>query len=285
MPSSVAANGVTHFIWEQEGWLGTLLSPRFPEFPELLSLGAVYVNKVRVHQDTWIAVGDYVRLHPRPRRFNTDAVDWPARVLFENGDFRILHKPSGVPVIATVDNIRENVLRALEKSTGVPALVTHRLDTVTSGVVLLAKTAAFQRWFNRALARKTVQKTYSALSSQPAPAGLWVHFMKNDPYAPKVISLEAIDDSVVCETQVGASRPWGTGFETTLSPLTGRTHQLRTQMAFQGSPIWGDTLYGGEAIGEFGGDRIALHAETLAFKGPGPDNHDYVFHCPPPWRN
>lgn len=122
MPSSVAANGVTHLIWEEEGWLGALLTPRFPEFAELLSLGAVYVNKVRVRQDTWIAVGDYVRHHPKPRRFDIDCVAWRERVLFENEDFRILNKPAGVPVHATIDNARENLVHALEQATGTPSL-------------------------------------------------------------------------------------------------------------------------------------------------------------------
>jgi 23S rRNA pseudouridine1911/1915/1917 synthase len=284
MPSSVAANGVTHLIWEQEGWLGTLLAPTFPDFGELLSLGAIYVNKVRVHQDTWISVGDYVRLHPRPRRFNIEAVDWTARIFFENDDFWVMNKPAGVPVHATVDNFQENLVQALSKLTGRSALVTHRIDTVTSGLVLLAKTPAFQRWFNRSLARKAVSKSYRALSSHPAPAGLWVHSMKDEPYAPKTLSTEITPESVVCETQADTSLAWGDGFETTLSPLTGRTHQLRAQMAFSGCPIWGDSLYGGEERGGFGGDRIALHAQTLTFTGPGPDRQEYRFDCPPDWK-
>ena len=283
MPYSVAANGVTHILAEQEGWLADVCAERFPQWEALLDLGAIYLNKVRLRENARVAVGDYIRLHPKPKRFATAAVEWASRLVFVDPEFVIVNKPSGVPVHATIDNLQENLIRALGSVVEGPLLVTHRLDTVTSGLVFLARTPRAQRAFNRALARGRVKKQYLALSSTAPVIGKWLHHMVRGEYAPKVLLREATAETQVCETDVSSVEVFGDCFETRLAPLTGRTHQLRTQMALEGAAILGDEMYGGVPDSRFSLGKIALHACRLEFVDT--QNQLRTFEAPPAWRS
>ncbi len=281
MRTSTSANGVTHLLIDHEACLEQLLLPMFPQYPELLRLGAVYVNRVRTTQSPRVAPGDYVRVHPHPRRFQSSQIEWNKTLLHETDDYLAIHKPAGIPVHATIDNTIENVLAEWKKLRETWLGVTHRLDTATSGILILAKTQPFQRQFNDHLRRKKVQKTYLALSAFPVPSGIWTHSMKQSPYAPHSLTHPPEPNELFCETWVDESEATPLGYQTRLSPLTGRTHQLRAQMAYYGSPILGDTLYGGEERAQFHADRIGLHAQVLAFYSLHGKPQEIV--CEPDW--
>lgn len=282
MPCSKGANGITHILSDQAGWLDSLVGLEFPQLPLLLNLGAVYHQKKRIRQNTWVEKGDYLRIHPNPRRFAVHNCQWSQRVVFEGSDFLIVNKPAGIPSIATVDNSEENTVCALEATLGTALFVTHRLDHATSGLMLIAKTAERQAWFNRRLAKRQVVKTYLALSETAPSPSLLTHYLEESDRLPKQMETEMRPGWRECLTQIVSTSSVGRFFETELRPLTGRTHQLRAQMAKEGHPLLGDALYGGKEIAPFDPQHIALHSHRLAFS-LHPDLPQ-CFEISPPWR-
>jgi len=277
MPSSEKYNGVFHILSDHAGWLHEILQPEFPAISELIALGAVYHLGHRVQEPTQVEIGDYIRVHSIPRRYYLGKHDWILRVVHEHEDFVVFNKPAGIPVHAMVDNNVENALTALSQALGYPLWVTHRLDTPTSGIVLVARNPRFQAWFNTQLAKRRVTKTYLGLCAKPAVAGKWVHYHIESSHAPKTLVAYPAEGAVLCETDVLGSEPVGSRWQIRMRPRTGRTHQLRTQAAFEKNPLFGDVLYGGEP-GEEG--VIGLHACELRF------SHrliEHGFEIPPPW--
>jgi 23S rRNA pseudouridine1911/1915/1917 synthase len=282
MQCSNGANGVIHVLVENEASILAVATELGLNVDELFPLGAVFVNNHRCYEETPLKERDYIRLHSLPRRFQTNTTDWKAHVVFEDGDFVLLNKPAGIPTIATVDNTRENAHACLQAALGQPLFVTHRLDHATSGLVLFAKGPAFQTWFNKRLIKRQVAKTYLALIPRAPRLGTWTHYMETSTRAPKVLHLEPGPGRLVCETEAIRVSPHHEGFEIELSPRTGRTHQLRAQLAFEGAPIYGDSLYHGGPHPHCLPGRIALHAWKLSF--PSPSGGSLCFEVPPPWN-
>lgn len=246
----------------------------------LLRFGAVYVNRERLADDRALAAGDYVRVHAEPRRFPVDHVSWRSRVVHVTPEFVVVDKPPGVPVHATCDNAVENVAHAVSRELGCELHVVQRLDIATQGLFVLARTPAFRLRFNRLLADREVTKRYRALVPRALPPGELVHYMRPDERAPRVVDTEARDGWKRCVLCIDACEPAGDAFAVTLTLHTGRTHQIRCQLAAVRAPILGDGLYGSDrpAPAELGrGEAIALQAFELAFL-------DERFRLPPPWR-
>ncbi len=150
------------------------------------------------------------------------------------------------------------------------ALVVHRLDQATSGLMLFARGADLQRRLSHAFAARQIDKHYVALVAGRMPAAggrIELPLMADWPRRP----LQKVDAL--------AGKPSITDWQLTgyddarqtsrlaLQPLTGRTHQLRLHLAAIGHPILGDTLYAPPDIAERA-PRLLLHACALAFEHP-----------------
>ena len=118
----------------------------------LITSGAVYVQSpeerrrpARLTADVVVHEGAMVRVH-HARRFPAAAtMSWaPPHLVSESDDFALVDKPSGVPTHATSDNLHENVLAVLSRQRDGPLWACHRLDTPTSGLLLLAKSPPFR---------------------------------------------------------------------------------------------------------------------------------------------
>lgn len=202
-----------------------------------------------------------------------------------------LNKPSGLAVLPG-RGAEANVLEALAEATGARPRPVHRLDRGTSGVLLVAWSAAAHASLARQFAAGTVWKSYVAVTAGiPEPAaGLFDLPLRpgrkgtfrlagpraslrveRPPGAPARWTLGQPDDParvrlypsqtqyrVVARSVAGAAEPRAL---VALRPLTGRTHQLRVHLAHLGAPIVGDRLYGPRPLL---GERLLLHAYSIS---------------------
>ena len=185
-------------------------------------------------------------------------------IIYQTDDFIIIYKPCGISVHKDQSEIGLTTLLAEQFSVPQVWLV-HRLDKVTSGLLILALNAESAAEFFRLFSEHHIQKTYLALSNQKpkkkqglivgdmqkARNGAWKLCQSKE--NPAITRFE----SVSCEPNLRLF---------ILKPQTGKTHQLRVAMKSLGSPILGDSLYG-KNIENI--DRTYLHAARLQFEFKG----------------
>lgn len=238
---------------------------------KLFDLGAIYLNKIRLSSDQRVNRGDYLRIHPTPKRYEYPG-DLRERILHEDENYLIVDKPGGIPCHATLDNARENLLSWLMLMQDRPLFITTRLDVPTSGCLVLAKSPAAATSFNKLIMKGNVRKEYEALvEGRCENEGLIRHWMKDENWAPRKVFAEPLGGGLECRLRVLERQPYETvnGEPATLLRIqleTGRTHQIRAQMAALGHPVWNDEMYG--APKRLVGERIALRAKRLGYRDP-----------------
>ncbi len=165
------------------------------------------------------------------------------------------------------------------------ALVVHRLDMATSGLIVLARGAAMQRLLGRRFETRQVGKEYVAVV-----AG-WVAGERGEIDLPLAADWpnrprQSVDHQrgrpAVTRWLVLARDPEGRVTRLRLDPLTGRTHQLRVHLAAIGHPILGDRLYAPPAACA-AAPRLLLHASGLDLGPLGADGARARFDSPPPF--
>ncbi|MBC7419866.1 MAG: RluA family pseudouridine synthase [Bdellovibrio sp.] len=262
-------DGVNHFNNKEFNLLSEILYEHLTlnskNFEDLLKLGAIYVNNERQVKDKFIAENSSFRVHTKPRRYNC-AYPWSSLIIFENDFFLVLNKPSGVPSHPSVDNAVEDALTQVSLARKFPLFVTHRLDTLTSGLIVYGKKQSFVKDFNMQMQHRNVRKKYVALieSTQNLPSKL-THYMDPGPGTPKKLSDQVTKDWPLCELeildqkQVSPKLSW-----VKLNLLTGRTHQIRSQLSHLHAPVSGDLLYGAKSA--FQPNAIALRSCEIEFR-------------------
>lgn len=272
-----------HFVPKTALKLSQILTSNFGFTPsqalELLQLGAVWSGKERLLQDVTVPAGKHLFIFPKPNRFRIEEINWEKTILHRNRDFLVIDKPGGIPVQSTPDNFTENVLAQIQALERTQLFLTQRLDTPVSGLMIFGRTASFTRQFNQLLQTGGVRKTYEALTAKAVPLGKQIHFMKNSFEKRKELELVPFAGGLRCELDVEECTPLADFFLCRVRPVTGRTHQIRAQLAALGSPILGDSLYGGKALSfrsPPGRRMIALASVSLSF-------HKFAFDCPRNW--
>ena len=183
-------------------------------------------------------------------------------IIYQTDDFIIIYKPCGISVHKDQSEIGLTTLLAEQFSVPQVWLV-HRLDKVTSGLLILALNAESAAEFFRLFSEHHIQKTYLALSNQKPKKkqGLIVGDMQKARNGAWKLCQSKENPAI---TRFESGEPNLRLF--ILKPQTGKTHQLRVAMKSLGSPILGDALYGKktEKI-----DRTYLHAARLQFEFKG----------------
>lgn len=238
---------------------------------ELLSLGSIYYNKKRILKEEKLPRGAYLRLHLHPKRYPVQEIDWEKGVVFQNKEFLVIDKVPGIPTHASLDNAIENCLEQTRRALETQLFVTQRLDNPVGGLLVFAKNKRVQAQFNQWLVEKKVKKIYQAVVEAPCPLGLHRHFMEPSPRAPKVLSLEERPQWLSCDLTILGCEEIKRGemifYKLKIELHTGRTHQIRAQLAFLGSPILGDKQYGSRHKSSGGPGSIELKAVELSWPG------------------
>jgi 23S rRNA pseudouridine1911/1915/1917 synthase len=240
---------------------------------KLIDAGAVHVNDETARRVAWrIAAGDEVTIdlpETRPRQ-RPKAEPLPVHVLYEDDDLLIVDKPAGQVSHPSFKNTSGTLLNALLSYAAgewTPALV-NRLDKDTSGLVLVAKSAAMQAALQRAMNRNDVDKEYLAVvSGKPSPAKGTIDLaLDRDPWDRRRVMVRdrGGQPSVTRYERLAVSRE-GRFSIVRCRLITGRTHQIRVHLAAKGWPILGDATYGTKDPRIA---RQALHAWRLTFTHP-----------------
>ncbi|MDR6856539.1 RluA family pseudouridine synthase [Variovorax guangxiensis] len=207
-------------------------------------------------------------------------------VIHEDADLLVLDKPAGLLCVPGRGEDKQDCLSARAQARWPDALVVHRLDMATSGLVLMARNPAMQRALGDAFAGRCVHKRYEAIVDGLLPVSdAWslidAPLIADWPNRP----LQKIDaqNGKPSSTRWRVKRllPERDATHLWLEPLTGRSHQLRVHLLSIGHPILGDALYGSEAV-QRRADRLLLHASELEFAHPA-DGRVLRFESAPPF--
>ncbi len=197
----------------------------------------------------------------------------PISLVYVDDVVIVLDKPSGLLSVPGKGPDKQDCLSARVQAQFSDALVVHRLDMATSGLMVMARGAATQRALSEAFASRLVTKRYQAIVQGEvlAPADGWrvidlpigVDWPKRplrviDPLNGKPSITRLQRSHFDAQLQVSYVM---------LEPLTGRTHQLRLHLQAIGHPILGDALYAPAAVAAMS-PRLLLHASELGFAHP-----------------
>lgn len=233
----------------------------------LCRTGQIRVDGHRAEASARLAVGQSVRIPPttaaaevvRPAPDARLVADLEHLILYRDDHILVLDKPAGLPSQGGPGITRhlDGQLDALRFGLAERPRLVHRLDRETSGVLVLARTAAVAARVAAAFRGRDVEKTYWAVVvGRPVPvAGRIEAPLTRRPgaRADRVVVAEpgdkeaarAITDYRTLD-HAGRRLAW-----LELSPLTGRTHQLRVHCTVLGTPILGDAPYGAPVLEGF----------------------------------
>ena len=217
---------------------------------------------------------------------------FPLCILFEGNGLLILNKPAGIAVHGE-HSLEEQVVSYL--SPGLPESISfrpgplHRLDRMTSGIIVFSKNLDGARSFSSLLRERKVVKQYLAVvDGLIGKKETWGDLLVRDKNLRKTFT----SDSNNCN-----KHNQGKSAESVVTPLasdggrslilveikTGRTHQIRAQAAARGRPLSGDKKYGGLPIENITGGGYMLHAYRLGF--PDANGKPLVITAPPFAKN
>jgi tRNA pseudouridine32 synthase/23S rRNA pseudouridine746 synthase len=189
-------------------------------------------------------------------------------------DFEVIHldeslvvvnKPAGLLAVPGRGEDKQDCLSARVQQQFSDALVVHRLDMSTSGLIVFARGNTIQSRLSQLFRERAVEKRYVAVVAgqfDSASGEVNLPIAADWPNRPLRMIDELLGKPSLTRYRVLAQDTDDCHVE--LEPITGRTHQLRVHMAAIGHPILGDALYGNEASAP----RLLLHASELRFVHP-----------------
>ena len=205
-------------------------------------------------------------------------------------EYLVADKPSGLLSVPGKGEHGRDCLAARVQAEFADALVVHRLDMATSGLMLFARGAEAQRRLSRAFAQREVHKRYIAVVHghiDLAPGEVReidLPLAADWPNRPRQQVDHAHGKPSLTHLRVLAFDPAGHTTRVALEPVTGRAHQLRVHLQAIGHPIVGDALYAppnpaADALAA--PRRMLLHATRLVFPHPVAGTLTEVTSTPP----
>lgn len=198
----------------------------------------------------------------------------PVHAVHEDADILVLHKPAGLLCVPGRGPDKQDCLSARAQQRWPGALIVHRLDQATSGLVLMARHIDAQRRLGLAFEQRQVHKRYVAVVQGhmgQAGDGTWAEI--DLPIAadwerrPLRVIDAALGKPSLTRWRSESHDESANTTRVLLEPVTGRTHQLRVHLAAVGHAILGDALYA-DAATQALAPRLLLHAIDLALAHP-----------------
>jgi len=207
-------------------------------------------------------------------------------ILHRQAGLAVVNKPAGISLLADRSGA-PCLWDALPDALGERPLLVHRLDKGTSGVLLVALSVPFQQRLTRAFQRREIRKYYLARVSGslltvgteridlPLRKGRKSRYrvagprdeIRRDPGGWRLSRPGTDGHASLTRLRTLEASPESTLL--LLSPLTGRTHQLRVHLSWIGHPIMGDQLYGKPSAPAQQAPRLLLHCHRLVVPGAG----------------
>lgn len=206
------------------------------QLKKLLKKGRLSRNGTTLYSADRLQAQDLIQLTLLPSQLPSYPL--PLTIAYEDPHLAAVVKPADLP---TSGNARRTLTHALAHNLATPELEdaldhpqpVHRLDRHTHGLVLVARSRSAQQALATALAEHRIEKTYRAIVIGQPPISGDIHLPIDGKTAHTTIQTIA----------TYTSPRFGLLSAVDLSPITGRTHQLRIHMARLGHPIIGDRLY------------------------------------------
>jgi tRNA pseudouridine32 synthase/23S rRNA pseudouridine746 synthase len=190
------------------------------------------------------------------------------QIIYLDDALIVLDKPAGLLAVPGRGAENQVNLAGHVQAIYPDAIVVHRLDRDTSGLMVMARGAGAQRRLGQQFEERRVEKRYVAVV-HGRPAGdrgrIELPMRKDFERPPRQCVDFAQGRPAVTDWRVVARKPDRTRLE--LVPLTGRSHQLRLHLEEIGHPILGDKLYADETALAMA-ERLMLHASQLSFAHP-----------------
>ena len=189
-------------------------------------------------------------------------------VIYEDDSLLVLNKPSGLLTVPGRDPAHKDSLASRAQQQYPDALIVHRLDMDTSGLVVMARGAEVHRQLSALFQNRQVEKSYLARvwgEPEQDSGEVDLPLICDWPNRPKqMVDFEVGKPSLTRWQKISSN---GETALLELTPVTGRSHQLRVHMQAIGHPILGDPFYAhSQALAA--ATRLLLHATTLSFVHP-----------------
>ncbi len=243
-------------------------------FRRIKNSGSFWLNGIPIHANgTILRPGDRISYeYPEPPQ-DIEPEDIPLDIRYEDNDLLIINKPAGMlvhPTPQTTSGTLANALIYYYRKKGEKTLFhcVHRLDRMTSGLLLAAKRPEIQHLLSTKEG-KLFHREYIAIAEgiiEPPEGIISLPIARNpESIITRIVSPEGKPAITNYKTEQIFKKESAVFSLLRLSLVTGRTHQIRVHLSHMGHPLLGDDLYGGTL--EFI-PRQALHAERILLDHP-----------------
>ncbi len=221
----------------------------------LIDQGSVFADRRRIRRASQqifppvrieIRIKDDQKLQEKAHR-----IHWPDLIIYRDEHLLAINKPAGIPTAPTLDSAVNNIYYFLEKAKLLPRnfFPFHRLDTETSGALLIPLSASMARELNRQMREQQIQKSYLAICQGKVPQTSWVvsgtirkmpggHSFYRFSSKPEPHTGNSRSDFQLLAEHINPNISL-----VLAKPITGRTHQIRLHLLSSNVPVLGDTRY------------------------------------------
>ncbi|QCI20483.1 23S rRNA pseudouridine(955/2504/2580) synthase RluC [Buchnera aphidicola (Brachycaudus cardui)] len=269
--------------------LDNFMHSRFKNVPKsmiyrIIRTGKIRINKKRIQPYYKLKIGDMLRIPPIKISYHAKNTFFPVdyakillnSILYEDNDLLIINKPSGIAVHGG-SGLNFGVIEYFRKLRPLNTFIelVHRIDRETSGVLMLAKKRMSLASLHEQLREQKIKKEYIALVH-----GLWpCHINKiTEPLLKTKIhnkQKKVLVDPIgkPSQTYFTIKKKFSTSTLLSITPKTGRTHQIRVHTSYIGHPILFDKRYGKNRLdknitNKTNTNRLLLHSSTVNFIHP-----------------